>query len=211
MDPDIDLSSIMVGYSDSPKQSTPVPELPIETPKQDVAVTPKTENKELATKIKLYFDIFSAKLKHIKPKNIDKLNEEELQDLHKQVNYILGAKTNVEGMAKSFPMLIKAIEDLAAQFTPLRIQGTHNTCYDPDVQDMIKYTIIDSGLAGLNSTPQQRLMFTLFSAAARQHAMNSAIESMTAEQKAAYYKAMGVNTAPATEPPPEQNNKYADL
>ena len=108
-------------------------------------------------------------------------------------------------MAKSFPLLLKAAEELIAQFTPLRIQGTHAVCFEPDVQDMIKYTIIDSGLAGINSTPQQRLAFTLISTAMRQHAVNSAIESMTAEQKQAYAKAMAPKQEAAVD------SKYADL
>lgn len=235
---DVDLSPIMVGYNaDQIRNNAPVPitqpqtqpELPIEksTKSKPEKPTQPDENsaeiKELTTRIKLYFDCFAVKLKEIKPKKpIDKLSEEELRDLQSQIHYILGAKTNVEAMAKTFPLMLKAVEELAAQFTPLRIQGTHAVCFEPDVQDMIKYSIIDMGLAGVSSTPQQRLLFTLVSTAMRQHTLNSALESMTPEQKSAYFKAVSTantvnaptNNAPAVKKPTKPtplHDKFADL
>ena len=212
---DIDLSSIMVG-NDEPTTVTPqstVAPKSIVTPEATAVIdstamesTAPLEKQARVTKIRLYFDTFPTKLAGIKPKKpLDKLSDDQLQELEKNINYTLGAKTNVDAMAKSFPLLLKAAEELIAQFTPLRIQGTHAVCFEPDVQDMIKYTIIDSGLAGINSTPQQRLAFTLISTAMRQHAVNSAIESMTAEQKQAYAKAMAPKQEAAVD------SKYADL
>ena len=208
---DLDLTSIMVGY-DEPTKSDPPPARaePKPTPPMPEPSPAATsdEIQALITRCKLLFDTFPAKLKDIKPKKpLEKLSEEQLRDLNKNIDYILGAKTNVEAMAKTFPLMLKAVEELAAQFTPLRIQGTHAVCYEPEVQDMIKYTIIDSGLAGISSSPQQRLAFTIISSAMRQHTLNSALEAMTAEQKQAYSKAM--NTAGSQQPP--ENDKYADL
>jgi len=240
---DIDFSSIMVGQ----EESAPVTILPSPIPSpvgrsfqdKDIPVPPaaKKERKDIPaeddeamtddkrsamiTRIRLLLDTFSAKLKDIKPKKpLDKLTDDQLAELNKNIEYVMGAKTNVEAMAKTFPLMLKAVEELTAQFTPLRIQGTHAICFEPDVQDMIKYTIIDSGIAGIHSTPQQRLAFTLISAAMSRHAINSAMESMTAEQKQAMAKAMNPAQPPTvSQPKPsvpkgtsfQDDDKYADL
>ena len=208
MDPDVDLSSIMVGYGDAPT-AAPMPMVPppppVETPMPQPTETVAENNKDLVVKLRLLFDTFPAKLKDIRPKKpLDKLSEDQLLELQKNINYQLGARTNVDAMAKSFPMILQVVEQLAAQFTPLRIQGTHLVCNDPDVQDMIKYTIIDCGL-GISSTPQQKLVFKLLSTALQMHVMNTAIESMTPEQKANMAQAMN---AAAAKP---ADDKYADL
>lgn len=211
----VDLSSIMVQPEPAEQPQLPVERIEepknIKKPKTEPEQTELTDEARGATitKLKLYFETFDKKLKHIRPKNLDKLSAEELEKLQSQIHFILGAKTNVEAMAKSFPIALKAIEDLAAQFTPLRIQGTHNVCFEPDVQDMIKYTIIDCGLAGVASTPQQRLAFTLLTAAMRQHTINSMLESMSPEQRQATIAAMARgNAAPENS---EADAKFADL
>lgn len=200
----VDLSSIMVQEaSQAPDQKTSqtenLPQLP-ELEKRQQSAAPKEESKDVTdrstqiTKMKLYFDCFDAKLKQIRPKNIDKLSDEELQDLQTKIHFILGAKTNVEAMTKTLPMILKAVEDLSAQFTPLRIQGTHLVCFEPEVQDMIRYCIIDSGLGGITSSPQQRLLFTLLTTAVRQHTINSMVEAMSPEQKQAMASSLQANT-----------------
>ena len=181
----VDLSSIMVQAPSQNEPASPaIPEAsPVSSQREPPKAEPTTDRTTTLTKMKLYFDCFEAKLKQIRPKDIDKLTDEELQDLQTKIHFILGAKTNVEAMTKTLPMILKALEDLSAQFTPLRIQGTHLVCLEPDIQDMIKYTIIDSGLGGITSSPQQRLAFTLLTTAVRQHAINSAIESMSPDQR----------------------------
>lgn len=207
----VDLSSIMVDYAEPSSHDVPCD---VPTDDQDITTLDSqvgTERSNLLTKMQLYFDVFEAKLKHIKPKSLDKLSDVELSELQKQIHYILGAKTNVEAMSKTFPMVVKAIEDLAAQFTPLRIQGTHAVCLEPDVQDMIKYTIIDSGLGGINSTPQQRLAFTLLTAAVRQHTLNSLVEAMSPEQKQATMDAMKRATKPVKTEGTTADPKFSGL
>lgn len=219
---DIDFSSIMVGQEEPAPiakdyplpNDIPAPPAKKEPPRADVNGMTDDKRAAVITRIRLLLDTFPAKLKDIKPKKpLDKLTDDQLAELNKNIDYTLGAKTNVEAMAKTFPLVLKAVEELAAQFTPLKIQGTHAVCFEPDVQDMIKYTIIDSGIAGIHSTPQQRLAFTLISAAMRQHAINSAIESMTSDQKQAMARAMNPPT-PQTQQPTASApmpDKYADL
>lgn len=154
---DIDFSAIMVGNDESPVIAAPLPELPspvqAKNDAQKAISEDETDDKRPAmiTRLKLLLDTFPTKLKDIRPKKpLDKLTDDQLAELSKNIDYTLGAKTNVDAMAKTFPLVLKVVEELAAQFTPLKIQGTHAVCFEPDVQDMIKYTIIDSGFAGRN-------------------------------------------------------------
>lgn len=231
---DLDLSSIMVPAAPVAEPTIPQMNLPpakeAPAPKEIPEAKPGDEPVDgvpsLLIKIRLFFDVFPAKLKDIKPrKALEKLSEEELRELERKISYVLGAKTNVEVMAKSFPMALKTVEDLLASVTPLRIQGTHRVCADPEVQDLVKYCIIDSGLAGINSTPQQRLAFTFLTTALQQHVMNTAIESMSTEQKAALAAAMNRQSQPPKpegqaptdqksqqgKPPADPEDKYSDL
>jgi hypothetical protein len=207
----IDLSSIMVQEtpatsSPAPQVAPSLPEPPKKPPTEPKKETPRTDDPDrssLLTKLKLLFDVFPEKLKQIRPKNFDKLSDEELQGLKTQIEYICGAKTNVEATAQTVPAILKTIEDLAAQFTPLRIQGTHEVCFRPDVQDMIKYTIIDSGF-GINSTPQQKLAFTLIMTAVHRHTVNSSLEAMTPEQRQGLEAVMRRAGEPPVNPAPKK-------
>lgn len=221
MDDDLDLSAIMV-QPEAPQPTNELPKMePLRSPDSKLPSDAEDAppSKDLLIRVRLLFDSFPAKLKDIKPKKpLEKLSEEMLHDLDRRIAYILGAKTNVDALARSFPMALKTVEDLLASLTPLRIQGTHRVCADPEVQDLVKFCIIDSGLAGINSTPQQRLAFTLLTAALQCHVMNSAVESMSAEQKSALAAAMN-KTQPSTgQSQPnsvgtktENDDKYADL
>jgi 23S rRNA maturation mini-RNase III len=62
-------------------------------------------------------------------------------------------------------------------------------------------------MGGIGTTPQQQLAWKLMMAAFQQHTINSAMESLTPEQKQAMARAM--NPAPKQEP--KSDDKYADL
>lgn len=173
---DLDLSSIMVSTNQIqpvPTAPKPIPE-PKPAPPMPVLEESSAANSALVTRVKLYFDTFPAKLKDIKPKKpIESLPEEQLQKLVKEIHYKLGSKTAVDTLAKNSPLMLKMVEDMLAEFTPLRIQGTHMVCFDPDMQDLIKFTIIDSGIGGISMTPQQRLATTLMMTAFQRHTINT--------------------------------------
>jgi hypothetical protein len=68
----------------------------------------------------------------------------------------MGAKQNLKMAVGGAIMGIKAVEDLVVQFTPLKIQGLHQVCNDPDVLDNIKFICIKS-TSKMSTTPEQRL------------------------------------------------------
>jgi hypothetical protein len=71
-------------------------------------------------------------------------------------------------------MGVKAVEDLVTQFTPLKIQGLHQVCNDPDVLDDIKFICIKS-TSKMSTTPEQRLGMRFLITAFALHNMNSSM------------------------------------
>lgn len=205
---DIDLSSIMV----QPEMPEPIlPDLP-EPPKKPtprkgkVADSPPEETDERITKITrmtLYFGIFPAKLKAIKPKKpLESLSDEELERVEKEMDFIMGAKSDVELAAKSAPGIIKAIEEFAAALTPLRIQGTHCALMTEEGQDLVKCVLIDSGMGGASASSYQRLALLLLTTAAQRHTINTGTTLTDTQKQAA---------ANALAGPGPVDEKYADL
>lgn len=210
MDSEVDFSSFMVQPEAAPVENVPAAEKAVA---KKTAATKKPEPVEsddrtaLLARLNIMFVTFPAKLKEIKPKSLDKLSDDELQEINQKVQLILGAKGGVDGFAAMFPHALKFVEDLVADFTPLRIQGTHEVCFQPEVQDMIKYTIIDMGFGGLQMNPTQRLALTLITTGAQRHSMNTAIEKLSPEQRAqmaADLKRVETKSEPV-------DDKYSDL
>lgn len=179
---EMDLSDVMVQPEAvepaALEQPKPAPK-PSRQPRKTAANEPPAEESEERTKritrMTLYFGIFPAKLKPIKPKrDWEKLGDEELERVEKEMDFIMGAKSDVEMTARSLPGIIKAIEDLTAQLSPLRIQGTHAAICSPEGQDLVKCVLIDSGMGGVGGSSWQRLAYLLISTAAQRHAINTA-------------------------------------
>lgn len=157
------------------------------------------ERTKRITRLTLYFGIFPAKLKSIKPKrDWEKLSDEELERVEKEMDFIMGAKSDVETTARSLPGIIKAIEELVAMLTPLRIQGTHAALMTEEGQDLVKCALIDIGMGGVSASAANRLAFLLFSTAVQRHTLNTAGQ-LTAVQ--------AQKVAEAAPPDP----RYADL
>jgi hypothetical protein len=86
----------------------------------------------------------------------------------------MGAKQNLKMAVGGAIMGVKAVEDLVVQFTPLRIQGLHQVCNDPDVLDDIKFICIKS-TSKMSTTPEQRLGMRFLITAFALHNMNSSM------------------------------------
>lgn len=167
---------------------------------------PSEEFDKLKVKIKSCFATMSY-IKDLKPKNLDKLSEDELLELDKRIRERLGGVSSINTMAKSVPTIVKLTEDILAEFTPLRIQGTHLVFMQDELQDLLKYCIIDSGFASLNITPQQRLLHTFLTTAAIQHSLNSSMERLSPEQRAAIQKAAAGNNPENANAVPDTESK----
>jgi hypothetical protein len=169
---EVDLSSIIVS---TPESSTPAdfpgyndpPMIPdnmqrefkekSENSYQDTKdTTNDKDQRELATQIRQCFEEFPEKLSAIKNTKLEGKFMEELQKIWSEIEYIMGAKQNLKMAVGGAIMGIKAVEDLVVQFTPLKIQGLHQVCKDPDVLDNIKFVCIKS-TSKMSTTPEQRL------------------------------------------------------
>ena len=222
---DIDFSSVMakpeVEHEIAPPKALSVPP----PAKKSLAKATKTapeptqsdERTALLYRLTQYFAAFPAKLKAIKPKSLEKLSDDELQRLNEKVNLHMGAKAGVEGVALMVPNVMMWAEDVIAMFSPLRLQGTHKAFLTPEMQDLIKCACIDAGICGgLAMTPLQKIALCLMITGSQQHAMNTAIEAMTPEQRQSMAAALQARTSQQPSPPtqastPPEDDRYANL
>jgi hypothetical protein len=108
----------------------------------------------LATQIRQSFEEFPKKLSTLKNTKLEGKLIEELQKIWLEIKYIMGAKQNLKMADGGAIMGIKAVEDLVTQFTPLKIQGLHQVCNDPDDLNDIKFICIKY-TSKMSTTPQQ--------------------------------------------------------
>lgn len=216
---DIDFSSVRskpeVEHEIVPQQAPSAPQPPPKkTAKATKAASEPIESVDrtaLLNRLKVYAVTFPAKLKGVIPKSLDKLSDEELERLNEQVGLHMGAKGGIEGLAMMMPNALKMVEDLLAMFTPLRIQGTHQACLTPDMQDAIKCALIDAGFAGISMTPIQKITGCLLMAASQRHMLNTAIEAMSPEQRQAMAAALQPTGPQQPTAAPPEDDRYANL
>jgi hypothetical protein len=97
-------------------------------------------------------------------------------------------------------MGIKAVEDLVMQFTPLRIQGLHQVCNNPDILDDIKFICIKS-TSKMSTILEQRLGMRFLITVFALHNMNSSMATIPAATTDVPTQPESVDTDP----------KYANL
>jgi hypothetical protein len=187
---EVDLSSIMVS---APESSAPAdfpccndPPIPKNMQREEqsensrqqshqVDIKNTTTNKDqlkLATQIRQCFEEFPEKLSALKNTKLEGKSMEELQKKWSEIEYIMGTKQNLKMAVGGAIMGVKAVEDLETQFMPLKIQGLHQVCNDPDVLDDIKFVCIKS-TGKMSTTPEQRLGMQFLKAAFALHSINS--------------------------------------
>jgi hypothetical protein len=218
---EVDLSSIMVS---TPESSTPAdfpgyndpPMIPdnmqrefkeqSENSYQDTKdTTNDKDQRDLATQIRQCFEEFPEKLSALKNTKLEGKSMEELQKIWSEKQ---PAKQNLKMAVGGAIMGVKAVEDLVPQFTPLKIQGLHQVCNDPDVLDEIKFVCIKS-TSKMSTTPEQRLGMRFLITAFALHNMNSSSSSkLTPPAPSADASAQPeiVDTAPGPRPVPREEN-----
>jgi hypothetical protein len=166
--------------SASPESSAPadkLPEIPEREAKRPAPVEETAEQdqnqRELATQIRQCFEEFPEKLAALNKTKLEGKSIAE-QKIWDEINYIMGAKQNLKLAIGGAIMTVKAVEDLVSQFTPLKIQGLHQICNDPDVLDDLKFCLIKS-TGKMSTTPEQRLGMRFLVSAYALHRMNSSV------------------------------------
>jgi hypothetical protein len=124
-----------------------------------------------------------VKLATLKKTKLEGKSLEELQKIWAEIEYTMGAKQNLKLAVGGTIMTVKAVEDLVCQFTPLKIQGLHQVCNDPDVLDDLKFCLIKS-TGKMNTTPEQQLGMRFLVSAYALHRMNSSAAAPPAPTEA---------------------------
>jgi hypothetical protein len=133
----------------------------------------------LATQIRQCFEEFPEKLSTLKNAKLEGKSIKELQKIWSEIEYIMGAKQNLKMAVSGAIMGIKVMEDLITQFMPLKIQGLHQVCNDPDMLNNIKFICIKS-TSKMSTTPEQHLRMWFLITAFALHNMNSSMATLPA-------------------------------
>ena len=166
------------GKKSAGKKPAPVePPAPVEkpSPEKPAPEDPETtaaDKANLITHIRLCVDAFPKKLVSMQNLKLDKMSLEELERTHDEIKYIMGSKQNLRMAVGSALMAIESLEHIACTFTPLKIKGLSDAFKDEDTLDDLKYICIKNG-SGLQTSPEQRLGFTLLTRAYGLHQFNS--------------------------------------
>lgn len=188
-----------IARGDAAKKAAPAKDAkPDDEPSSDAA----TSRASLINTLKELFDAFPVKLKDLEPKNFDKLSDEALDRLREKIHARLMVKGAIDGMAARVPDMLMMAEGLIGAFTPLLLYGTHKAFRTDDMQDILKYAIIEAGLVSRTMTPMQHICMTLVQAAGQQHFANAQIVAQVRAQQAAASPQTAPSPAPAANPSP---------
>jgi orotidine-5'-phosphate decarboxylase len=128
----------------------------------------------VATQIRQCLEDFPEKLSAPKGTKLEGKSMEELQKIWSEIEYMMGAKQNLKMAVGGAITAVKTVEDLVLEFTPLKKQGLHQICNDPEVLDDLKFICIKS-TSKMSTTPEQRLGMWFLITAFALHRMNSAL------------------------------------
>jgi len=174
----INLDSLKV--ADDNEQTTTdtleeIPESQIEHDKDVDEEMFSQDRRRLILLIQFPINEFPERLRMFKKKDLEDLSKTELQSLLSEMQYTLGAKSNVRAAVGGMTMAIVMIEQLSV-FTPLKLQGLSAITQNPDVIDdmkliALKYTDL------IHVEPEARLGMKILSAALGLHQINTAKEA----------------------------------
>ena len=178
---EVDLS----GLERRPEQETGIEtpdtdydEIPLPDPEEEPEADEKfgQDRKRLLLLIEFHINEFPVKLANYKKVKLEKQSNKELQKLLEEMQFTLGATSNVRAGVQAMCFSIKIFEDLAVTFTPLKIKGLSGVCNDPEVIDDMK-AICLKHMNLMHVEPEARLGLRLMTTAMALHNMNDALEA----------------------------------
>ncbi len=130
--------------------------------------------------LQFYLNEFPDKLKTFKKINLEKKDIEELKDLQKEFDFVIGNQSNIKGGTEMVLSGIQALEYIAVSFTPLQCNGlSENIKNDPESIDTIKHLCLKHmGNSMFNTEPEHRLLYKLMTTALSLHTVNSFSQNM---------------------------------
>jgi hypothetical protein len=154
------------------------------------------DRRRLILLIQIYLNEFPKQLEAFKKHKLEKMKREELIKLREEIEYVMSQKQNVATAVNGMIMGINVLEQLAVNFTPLKVNGTAAAlAADEDaVSDMKCVAIKHLDMAFLE--PESRLAMRVLTTAMKVHGMNTAIEN----QRAAAAPAPESNVALQSDP-----------
>lgn len=125
--------------------------------------------------IQFYINEFPDKLQQFKKMKFEKKTIEELNDLKKEIDFIISNKSNVRSGIQIITTGIQTLEFILLNFTPVNAKGLSNICNDKETLDDIKHLALKHCHL-ISSEPESRLMYKIVTTTLLLHNINSNID-----------------------------------
>lgn len=118
---------------------------------------------------------FPEELKSFKKTNFDKKTYEELIEVQKEMDFILGNNSGIASAVKLFKYGLGALELIAVNFTPINCSGlTEMICNDPDAMKDVKLIALKNCRL-IQTEPEYRLAYRIVMGAIALNSVNPSI------------------------------------
>lgn len=161
----------------------PEPEYEMEMEHQAVEIEKfSIERRNLILLLEQYMEHFSHKLKKFSKINLEHLNISELEKLKDEMDFVLGCRSSVNTGVQAFATGLQALEYVAVNYTPLKLEGLSQLSTDPDVIDDVKLIMLQNTTI-IKTKPEHRLLYKLISTSLLLHNLNSSREALAQAQE----------------------------
>lgn len=131
--------------------------------------------RRLILMLQFYLIEFPNELKSFKKVNFEKKTFDELQDIQKEMDFVLGNNSGIANVVKMFRIGIQALEVLTVNFTPINCSGISEIiCNDPDAMKDLKLIALKNSRL-IQTEPEYRLAYRIVSTAMVLHSVNPTI------------------------------------
>lgn len=125
--------------------------------------------------IQFYVNEFPDKLQQFKKMKLEKKSIDELNDLKKEIDFIISNKSNVRAGVQLITTGIQTLEFFMLNFTPINAKGLSNICNDKETMDDIKHLALKHCQL-ISSEPESRLMYKILTTTLLLHNINTNID-----------------------------------
>lgn len=122
--------------------------------------------------IEFYINEFPEKLKGFKKINFEKKTIDELNELKKELDFIISNKSSVKQGTQMIIAGINTLEYISCNFTPINCKGLSNICNDEDTINDMKHICLKR-MSLINTEPEARLMYKILTHMVLLHNLNS--------------------------------------
>lgn len=131
--------------------------------------------------IQFYLNEFPDKLKQYGKMDLDNLSGDQLDELRKEMDFVISTRSNVNMGVGAFVQGINTLEHICVNHTPLKVKGLSQICNDKELIDDVKSLIL-SNMTLSHIEPEYRIGYKIITSMLYLHNINGEMEKKQAEK-----------------------------